>query len=622
MPSIPRLPVPRTTALTAALTLAALGVIHLANPAPAEACGGFFCSNVPMEQAGERIVFGVHEGRVTAHIQINYQGEAPDFGWVVPLSAVPDFSVGPLRLFEELDWRTRPQWNVDWNYDEVGDCAFMNMPMSASAGGAAEAEEDGGGVEILFEEEVGPYDIKVLSAKDASALLDWLEEHDFDQAPGSLPLIDHYLQLDMVFAAVKLSRDAEVGEIQPLVLEMDSAEACVPLVLTRIAALPDMPIQIWMLGDHRAVPTNWFDVEVNHAKIDWFDNGSNYVEVATQAVNEAAGHGFITEFAGTIDMDNSLIWEDQYNTAALSDIGDPSQFLDAMLNQSFPRDAQTQGLIRKHIPMPDPQDLPEDCDEESEYYNWNKETCISQYAPEGWVFDSAAFAADLQERIVDPLEAAQELLDRHPYKTRLFTTVSEHEMTRDPRFDYNSDLPDVDAYHTAQGTGECGEDGQLHNVTLTFEDGRTAFYEGPIELGFGGGVPVAPGSGGSSEPEDTTEPELVDLAVGEPWAATIHLYSTEGPGTEIPHANVTAEDEIIAAADFTHVPIAEEEGITTPAPQPIPDEVKSSGGGSGGCHGAVSTDSDGALPVALGLLILAGLVWASRRRRSEEPRTR
>ena len=52
----------------------------------AEACGCFTppSTTTPVVQAGERILFA-HEGnQVIAYIQIQYQGSADNFGWLVP----------------------------------------------------------------------------------------------------------------------------------------------------------------------------------------------------------------------------------------------------------------------------------------------------------------------------------------------------------------------------------------------------------------------------------------------------------------------------------------------------------------------------------------------------------
>ena len=70
----------------------------------AQACGCFTPPDpaVPVVQAGERILFAHHEGRVTAHIQIQYQGNAAEFGWILPLPSLPTMTLGTQELFDQL----------------------------------------------------------------------------------------------------------------------------------------------------------------------------------------------------------------------------------------------------------------------------------------------------------------------------------------------------------------------------------------------------------------------------------------------------------------------------------------------------------------------------------------
>ena len=101
---------PLATSLTSlgalALGAAALGA---ALPTPASACGGFFCSNQPIDQSGENIVFSVEEdGAIEAHVQILYQGAAEQFAWILPTPSAPSISVGTDALFRDLDQATRP----------------------------------------------------------------------------------------------------------------------------------------------------------------------------------------------------------------------------------------------------------------------------------------------------------------------------------------------------------------------------------------------------------------------------------------------------------------------------------------------------------------------------------
>src|SRR4029453_19483178 len=131
-------------------------------------------------------------------------------------------------------------------------------------------------------------------------------------------------------------------------------EPGVPLILTRVAGLPDMPVYTYVLSKARAIPKNWFHVVLNERKIDWLNGGTNYKKVVTDAINEAAGHGFVTEFAGKSDfLKGQIFQEGRWDTSKLAQIHDPALFVQQLLQMGFPRDQSMQALLRKYIPMPD-----------------------------------------------------------------------------------------------------------------------------------------------------------------------------------------------------------------------------------------------------------------------------
>ncbi len=465
--------------------------LGLVRPTPAAACGGFFCQQVPIDQSGEYILFSVDELGVRAYIQVQYQGAAEDFAWVVPVMTAPrKISVGVQQVFTTLMAATAPQFRVNWKF--VGGSCGGRVSAEDLAGGSPTASP--GGVEVIDKGEVGPYNYVVVSANESAKLKKWLDDNGFAQPPSAEAALGHYVKQGFVFVAIKLKRDAQVGDIQPLVLDMNHGETCVPLVLTRIAAIPDMPIYALVLGKHRAVPRNWFQVELNPARIDWFRNGSNYRALVTEAINDAAGRGFVTEFAGDTARFRQNLWSPgRYDLTRLQGITDPVRFVQAMLQLQLPRDPIIQSLLRKYIPMP--ASVRQAGVTEAQFYNR-----IANYQRElaGQLFDAAAFIKELGERVVTPLKDAQEMIDKQPYLTRLFTTVSPDEMTRDPLFDFNPDLKPVSNIHTAEGTGTCASDGRVSNVSLTFENGdRVSIpgtfqpFQGPPDMNYARGLPAA-----------------------------------------------------------------------------------------------------------------------------------
>jgi Uncharacterized protein conserved in bacteria (DUF2330) len=91
-------------------------------PHRAEACGCFTPPNptVPVVQAGERILFAVANGQVTAHVQVQYSGASgQEFGWLLPLPAVPTLELGTDELFARLTLATQPRSQMSTTFSDT-----------------------------------------------------------------------------------------------------------------------------------------------------------------------------------------------------------------------------------------------------------------------------------------------------------------------------------------------------------------------------------------------------------------------------------------------------------------------------------------------------------------------
>lgn len=137
----------------------------LALPAPAAACGGFFCNAMAVDQSGERILFAYEpDGTVTTVVQIRYVGPSRDFAWVVPVDEVPEVSLGTAALFSELDRTTAPRIVANtreegWCRDEryCGDCGPGTLCLDAGAPPPPDDEP----VTVESRTSLGPYEVAV-----------------------------------------------------------------------------------------------------------------------------------------------------------------------------------------------------------------------------------------------------------------------------------------------------------------------------------------------------------------------------------------------------------------------------------------------------------------------------
>jgi len=461
-------------------SLAIAGAVLLA-PAEAQACGGTFCDGgpqpMPVDQSGENILFVRDGDFIEAHIQIQYEGEAERFGWVIPMQSVPEFSVGSDPLFQSLLTGSVPTYFTQTSSDDcsLGDEGDDGADNGEGTGGAAgdggDDDDDDGGPDILLQETVGAFEITVLQSEDAQEVVDWLIENDYQTDDAAIPILQEYIAEDHIFGAVKLTSNTDTNEIHPIVLRFQGDEPCIPLRLTRIAAEDDMDIRVFFLGDYRVVPKTYRHLLVNPLKIDWINNADNYKEVISLAVDtDMGGRAFVTEYAGTSDVVPTfgLTYPDldpeAFVTANPVDVVDMLTSAGAYFCDGFESCGSPHPLVQPIVSefLPVPNGL-----EPFEFYE-----CLSCYEemidPMAW--DGQAFADALASRVVDPGEHAARMLETNTYLTRMYTTISPNEMMEDPMFHENRELPEVIAARTGRRRFLCNGDS-----VYTLPDGREVY---------------------------------------------------------------------------------------------------------------------------------------------------
>ncbi len=257
------------------------------------ACGGFFCSSAPVDQQAERIIFVQEsEGTVTSYVEIQYQGEADDFAWVVPVPEAPELDTWHGLAFNALDLVTQPQFR--WN----GGCFDAAAEGDADGGGRENAPPPGA-VDVLQQERVGPFDTVVVQSEDPRALVEWLRVNGYRILPAMEPFIALYTAEGMAFLAMKLAPGEGTEAIEPIKMTYRAAGPAVPLRLTAVAAQLEMGVKVWVLSDGRTGPINVPEVTISDDELvmDPWTWTTNYQALVARSVDEAGGRGFVTELA-------------------------------------------------------------------------------------------------------------------------------------------------------------------------------------------------------------------------------------------------------------------------------------------------------------------------------------
>lgn len=512
-------------------------MLHLALvllPSPAHACGGMFCdAAAPVDQAAERIVFTFDGPDVITEVQITYQGRDDDFAWVVPVPEEPELFVSNDALFTQLANSTVPTYTLQ--SDSTGGGSFgCAQEMSLSSKDSSGAfDEDGDGVSVVSEGTVGPYDTVVLQAENADVLITWLQDQGYN-LPDELELVvEPYVASGQYFIALKLSSDKDTGDLAPLGMRYPATAASIPIQLTSVATIPDLPIEVFVIGESRAVPDNYLHVQLNEAAINWYAGGNNERALVARAADEAGGQAFATEFSGSTDiMANQLWFDGMVDLTYLSGITDPISWVEAIVFSGIPASSQLNALLVDFVPPPAGVD------------DVTFLSCPSCYsgqvsAPD---FDAAVATEAFRVEIVEVLHDQQLRIDAAEHLTRMITTMDAEEMTADPIFVFNADITQkVSQTHTAiDHTRVAFFTGTVQARTLELADGREYVFP---------------------DPEDTNALDGVET----PVALIIEDLSATGEGTIVFDGRADAEADAEAFSSGCASEAADTGAIAVPA---------------------------------------------------------
>jgi hypothetical protein len=167
---------------------------------------------------------------------------------------------------------------------------------SAARGGAS---NEGGGVDVLAQEVVGPYSTVQLAADDPNALRDWLDENGYGVPDDIDPIIDAYVNEGFHFLAMKLVPGAGISAMRPVRVSTAGAGIALPLRMVAAGTGAQTPISLFVVSEGRYEAQNFANAEIDPSALvwNWDESRSNYVELAEAALAEHDGAAFLTQAA-------------------------------------------------------------------------------------------------------------------------------------------------------------------------------------------------------------------------------------------------------------------------------------------------------------------------------------
>lgn len=320
--------------------------------------------NVPFQRAA---IFFDGEREILV-VQSKYDASSAEaltaLGWVVPVPAVPE--VGTLNsdaagfLFDLLDWATRPEldslfkyyfWPLlvlivirlvlriraggkipsrgrRWLLGSYAGNIVLILLLLILAGNSYDGPRSGmtaapAPVQVVMEQTIGSYDIKVVKADEAGALVGWLNRHGFRYDAADEKVFADYIARRWAFVTAKITPKAagensaldQRGMTNPLVLRFPSKRAVYPLALTA-AVGRETEIELYVLHGHKMdaggrLPlkfANKWDAEGKVARLAGEDGPQpadfewlkDHVEPKGLLAGERFGAGYVSKFRGRL----------------------------------------------------------------------------------------------------------------------------------------------------------------------------------------------------------------------------------------------------------------------------------------------------------------------------------
>jgi hypothetical protein len=134
---------------------------------------------------------------------VKFEGNARDFGILVPVPAVPKLSTAGSQIFSEASFMTQPMFRNTGGGCGCDDNFFTVSPANFDSRNTG-AELSSDGVTVVYEKQVGAFLAAVLQATSAADLTKWLNTNGYHYNPGDDAILGDYVNRKWYFVAMKL----------------------------------------------------------------------------------------------------------------------------------------------------------------------------------------------------------------------------------------------------------------------------------------------------------------------------------------------------------------------------------------------------------------------------------
>lgn len=145
------------------------------------------------------------------------QADQDDFGFLVPSSSQPEIHESDASVFTVLDAKIQPRveyqerWSV--NPFPIALSPFLLMSATKTPAARTDSEIPPAAVAVLQSKKVAGYEVAVLKASDATELVQWLKEHQYQARKDLEEWVVPYVEKGWVITAFKYDSSSDRTEV-------------------------------------------------------------------------------------------------------------------------------------------------------------------------------------------------------------------------------------------------------------------------------------------------------------------------------------------------------------------------------------------------------------------------
>lgn len=242
---------------------------------------GFYVAQAGAELFNDKseVIIVRKENRTTITMSNDFQGDVKDFAMVVPVPVVlqeSDIKVVQPWVFDKMDTYSGPRLveyydtqpcPVEYTYRNEIAKSVMITDVMADVADIENLAEEGLGVFIEAEYEVGEYDILILSATESKGLKTWLDRNDYDIPAQAEEVLDPYIKDQMKFFVVKVNLERNYANsaeyLSPIQISFDSPKFMLPIRLGMANSRGAQDMIVYALTDEGRVEcTNYRTMKI------------------------------------------------------------------------------------------------------------------------------------------------------------------------------------------------------------------------------------------------------------------------------------------------------------------------------------------------------------------------